>query len=102
MTPQLRVGQVGATIRVVITDGGLAIDLSTATVKILKLSSPYGPVVEKAATFTTNGTDGSLEYVLAVDDLNEAGPWRCQPYVELGTEKFHGSPFGFQVGENLS
>lgn len=101
-SPQLRVGDVGTTIRLTIKEAGSPLDISTATVKTFKLRKPSGVVVALPASFTGTGSDGKLEYVTATADIDASGPWMGQAYIEMGALKFHTTPFSFQVGENLS
>jgi BppU N-terminal domain len=103
MTPAaIRVGQINALIRVTVQENGQPMDISTATVTLLKLKKPNGELMERAATFRTDGVDGVIEYRSVLPtDIDIAGPWIGQPYIEMGADEFHASMFSFQVGEVL-
>lgn len=99
---QLRVGDVASIIRVTVKDAGVALNLSTATVKQLKLKKPSGTVVVKDAIFATDGVNGQLQYETLAGDLDVPGPWMVQVYIEMGTQKFHTTMFSLPVSANLS
>jgi hypothetical protein len=84
MSQNLHVGDVGTILKVYCRDGGLPVDISTATVtKNLLLEDPSGTVTTKAADFFTDGTDGILVYQLVDGDLDKTGEWIVQPQVVL-------------------
>lgn len=94
---------VGATLRATIREDGSAVDLSAATVKQLKLRKPSGTVVTKTADFTTDGSDGKIEYTTEDGDLDTAGDWQLQPYLELpGWQGHTRNKVGFRVKGNLA
>ena len=105
MATIFRVNHTGAVIRRTIQDPdtGAAVDVSTAGTRTLKLEKPNGQVLFKAASFTTDGTDGQLQYTTSEGDLDVQGLWRCQFYVEFASNQhFHTDMFKLQVGGNLS
>lgn len=80
----INVGDV-VTFRVTVTDqDGSAVDVSGASTKQIKLRKPSGTVLTKTASFTTDGSDGKIEYQTANTDLDVAGVWGIQAYV-VGT-----------------
>lgn len=99
---QLRKGSIGSSIRVLIKEDGLPMNISSASVKTLLLQKPIGVVVEKVAAFETDGANGWLKYVTIAGDLDTSGPWQGQVYIEMPTGKWHSEMFSFQVGGNLS
>lgn len=104
MASTLRVGHIGAVIRRTILSNitGSALDVSTATAKTLKIERPDGTVLSKTASFTTDGTDGQLEYSTISGDLDQPGEWRGQFYLEFGaTQAFHTDQFPLPIGSNL-
>ena len=90
---------VGTVLEATILDSaGAVIDVSTATTKTLKLVKPSGAVLNKTATFTTDGSDGKIRYATIANDLDSVGTWRIQAYIELGaSNKFHTSVTTFEV-----
>ena len=100
----LRKGDIGATIIVTIVDENDAVlDISTATTKQLKFEKGTSrTVVTQTAVFTTDGTDGKVEYVTVADDLDELGLWYVQPHIILAAgDDFHGAVGSFTVSDVL-
>jgi len=67
----------GFTIRLLITeDGTTGTDISAATTTQIIFRPPRGDYKVRAATFSTDGTDGHIEYTVAKGDLHMSGPWK--------------------------
>lgn len=77
------------------------IDLSPATTLQLIFKSPSGVVKTKTAGFTTDGTDGQIQYTTIADDLDEIGDWLLQAYIVLPTGSWRSDIGTFKVFENL-
>lgn len=100
----VRIGDVGVIFRLTVKEDGVVVDIATATVtKEIKFVSPNGTVKTKDATFTTDGTDGKLEYPSIAADLDECGQWRMQAHVALTgpTRDLHSSEAVFYVDRAL-
>jgi hypothetical protein len=100
----VRVGDVGTVFEAsfVDEDGEVAI-ISTAVTKTLTFRRPNGSTFTRAGSFTTDGTDGKLEYAVVAGELTIDGDWQVQGYVELASGgKYHAEPYDFVVGPNLS
>lgn len=69
------------TVRVAVTESGASLDISAATLKQIKFRKPDGTVVTKTAT-TVGGEPSKIEYTFAADELDQAGYWKAQPYLE--------------------
>lgn len=82
----VRQGQSGTVFRATIKDDAddSVVDVSGATTKEIKAQKPDGTILTKTASFTTDGTDGDIEFS---DDSAEftdtVGQWRYWGYVEL-------------------
>ena len=77
------VGDIGTIVRCRIKDNGEIVDVSTAVgagKKLIRFRSPDRTVavVEQEATFTTDGSDGEVEYAIKDGDINIKGPWKYQ------------------------
>ena len=72
---EFRLNDIGTVITVIIKDSsGTIVDVSSATVtKNIVLKKPDGTIETKGASFTTNGTDGSIYYTTISGDLNTLG-----------------------------
>ncbi len=70
------VGDVGTVFRLTLMDGSTPVDIQSVTTKQVCFKKPDGTTVEKHdATFTTDGTDGKIEYAVEAGDLDDAGVW---------------------------
>lgn len=99
---ELHVGDEGTVIRLKLYDGDDVVDISPAAelTKQLKFKKPSGTVVVEDAVFTTDGTDGQLQYVTEASPdnlLDEAGKWFVQAYIEFATGKWHSEKLNFLV-----
>lgn len=106
---RLQNGAVGAVIQMTIEevdeDGVSAVvNLSSVTQKDLVFRKPSGAVVTKASSFTTDGTDGKIQYVTESDFIDEPGMWQIQADLIFPGSGYDGTAeVGyFKVLENLS
>ena len=60
---------------------GVALDISGATTKKLVFKKPNGVVITKDADYTTDGSDGKLQYSSTTGDLLPYGTWSVQAYI---------------------
>jgi hypothetical protein len=91
-------GDTGTEFQFTIKDqDGTIVNLSTATVKKVKFKRPDTSILIKDATFVTDGIDGKIKYVTLSTDLNAAGFWVVQGYVEVGSGKWHSNKTSFLV-----
>jgi hypothetical protein len=99
----LHVGDIGAVIRRNLKNvDGTVLDISSATTKEIVLLSPSGDKATKTAAFTTNGTDGKLQYTTTITtDLHEPGVWRAEAHVILSSGEFRSDAPPFVVSGNL-
>lgn len=87
---------------VVVDEDNAAVDISTASVKQFVLRKPDGTTATKTATFTTDGTDGSLYYLVESGLLDQTGVWTVQAIVTFGGATYHGQFVEFAVAANLT
>jgi|TARA_R100000789_G_C3020799_1_gene153452 hypothetical protein len=76
---------------VVIDEDGTVVDISLATTKQIIFQKPDGTIEAKAATFTSDGTDGSLYYITVADDIDAAGIWHYRAKVITPTSDHESS-----------
>ena len=86
---EIHVGDVGTIFEVTVMDGTAVVDISTATTKQLIFKKPDGTLLTKDASFKTTGVDGILRYTTIAADLDQAGGWKLQAYIEMPTGKWH-------------
>ena len=68
---------------VVVDRDNNAVDISAATVKSILFRKPDGTIVTQTASFTTDGTDGSIYYTTADTDLDAVGVWKYRAEVTV-------------------
>lgn len=96
-----RFGDIGTIITLTITDEtGAVVDISGATTKTIYFVRTDGSVVTKSAVFSSNGTDGKVQYTTVANDLNQVGNWKAQAYVDIPSGKWYSSFFDFSVEKN--
>jgi len=74
-----------------------AVDISAASSKSILFRKPNGTVVTKTATFTTDGTDGSIYYTTDETDLDVAGLWKFRAEVMVGARNRESSTCEIEV-----
>lgn len=103
MTCEVHVDDVGTALIVTIVDcNGDAINISAATEKKIKLTLPDLSVVEKTAEFSSDGTDGKIQYTTVADDLSQAGRWKIQGFIVDSGFENNSEVAEFKVYSNLS
>lgn len=100
---EIHEGDIGTTLKAIMRNGASIVDISSATTKNIKLKKPSGAVITKAGSFTTDGTDGQLEYVTISGDLDESSltiQWEIQAHIITPTGEWHSSKEKFSVFPN--
>lgn len=72
-------------------------DISAMTTKTLKVMKPDGTQASFTASFTTDGTDGKIEYQFAKTELDQAGWWDVYGFVSNATLNFRSNSIRFEV-----
>lgn len=103
MANNIHLGDVGTIFRVRIIDDvtGSPIDISSSVVRKIKFKKSNGVILEKAADFTTNGSDGYMEYATVNGDLNVSGSWTLQGFVLSSTYENSSEISTFEVKANI-
>lgn len=100
----IKLNDIGTVFTLTITDDdGDAVDITGATTKSVIFLKPDGVSVTKTASFGSDGSDGIITYTTVANDLNVAGLWHVQAYVDIsdGDVIFHSAIDAFEVGSNL-
>ena len=102
---ELHVGDWGTIIRVTVNDcsdsGSSVLDLSATTTKQIIFRKPDGTILTKTATFTTDGTDGKIQYTTVNGDIDIAGDWKIQVYLVFPSGSWRTDIGNFNVYSNL-
>ena len=93
---------IGTIFEITLMDGTSIVDISGATTMEITFQKPDGITnVIKTAVHTTDGTDGKLQYVTILDDLDIIGTWKKQAFVVLSTGEWSSDIDNFKVHKNL-
>lgn len=78
-----RLNDIGLILRLTIKkeSDDTALDISGTTTKNVLIEKPSGTLLTKAGSFTTDGTDGKLQWTTVDTDLNEVGLYEIQAHV---------------------
>ncbi len=99
---EVHMGDVGTVFIATITDqDGVVVDVSAASVKQILFRAPYGKVLTKNATLTTDGKDGKIQYTTVANDLDATGKWSRQGHVTIGAGEWKSDITQFDVYGNL-
>ena len=101
MAQEIHVSDVGTILRITIQDGGVAVDVSSATTQEIFLRKPSGTKLKKTSSFQTDGTDGIIQYTTISGDIDEGGIWRIQGHVIISAGEFFTDIGEFEVEKNL-
>ena len=102
MASEIHVGDVGTILRVTIYDGTEIVDVLNADSKKIYLQKPLGQTLIKDASHYTDGTDGIIQYITEIGDLDQAGTWQIQARIDFGTDVFNTNIEKFKVLRNLT
>lgn len=98
---EIHVGDIGTVFKIVFKDGTSIVNISGATTKNIIFCKPDGTKDTKAGTFTTDGTDGILEYTTVSGDLNIKGIWKIQGFITTSDGSWSSSTGIFEVHNNI-
>lgn len=106
MAETIQLGDIGTIFVITLKNGSDIAPINAASVKNIIFRKPRvgttpGEVVTKTASFTTNGTDGKLQYVTVQGDLDIVGKWEIQAQVTLPGWEGHSAVGTFTVKSNL-
>ena len=85
---EVHLNDIGTVFEITLKDEGNSpeiVDVSTAATMEIIFQKPNGTSVTQTASFTTDGTDGKIEYTTLTGDLDTVGLWKIQGHVVLGT-----------------
>lgn len=99
---ELHVGDIGTIMHFTIKESGVAVQLFGATTKTLLLEKKDKTVISRALAFHSTVDDGVLTYTTTTGDLDQAGKWNAQIYLELPNWKGHTSKVSMTVYQPLA
>lgn len=93
---------IGITITIVQNDGSTPVDLSNSSSQTIYIYRPDSILLTYVASFVTNGSDGKIQCVTDITDLNITGLYKVQAkYIIAGNVK-HSEKGNFLVEPNLT
>lgn len=96
-------GDVGSIIRVLFLDeNGVALDVSGATTLEIFLRDPALATTTHAATFTTDGTDGLIQFTTIAGTFGSDGCWTVQGHVATVSQDWKSNTEEFTVLGNVA
>ena len=98
---EIHLGDIGTSLQLEIVEDGVALDISTATSLKMRFQKPSGSTLDKDASFVTDGSDGLIRYVTVSGDLDEAGTWTRQAFMQIGSWHGQSSRVQFVVRGNI-
>lgn len=100
-TNEIHVGDIGTSFELTVYEDTTVVDISPATSLSIFFKKPDGTVVEQTGVFLTDGTDGVVQYISVLADLDQAGSWQAQARVVLPTGTWSSDIHKFKVYANL-
>ena len=99
---EIHLADIGTVFEVTLMDDTAVVDISTASVMEIVFEKPDKTKVINTAVFTNDGTDGKMQYVIALDtELDQTGNWKIQGIVTMPTGKWSSDIDKFKVYGNL-
>jgi len=89
------------TIQECISDVLAPVDVSGQTAMSFIYKKPDGTTLTVTPSFTTDGTDGKVQYNTLTGNIDQAGVWCLQAEVTLPTGTYRTSIIKFDVEEKL-
>lgn len=103
MNPDIHVGDIGtAMVFQVVDQSNNIVDLSSASAMQVILKAPsWSSGQAFTAVWSTNGTDGKMQYVSIASTFSEPGTWQAQVYFAIGGGAWKSDIVKFKVKANL-
>ena len=101
---EIHENDIGTKFKLTVKDGSSAVNISSAVsagTKQVIIKKPSGDMLEKNASFTTDGTDGVMEYTTVANDLEESGTYKLQGKVQITDGTFFTDVHTFKVYRNI-
>lgn len=98
---EIHLGDIGTAFEITLKDCEVIVDISTASLKQIIFRKPDKTVVTHDAIFKTDGTDGVIQYLTILNDLDQTGTWYIQAKVTLPAGTWSSDTAKFKVYKNL-
>jgi hypothetical protein len=98
---EIHLYDIGTVFRITVTENDVPLDVSGAIEKYVLLRKPNGESVAKLADFTSDGTDGNIEYAAESNLLDTVGTWKIQGRIIMPNGIWSTSSSTFKVVANV-
>lgn len=98
---EIHKGDIGTNFVITIYDNGVPANLSSATTSNLIFKKPDGKKVTKTLSKVTTGEDGQFYYTTIDGDLDMAGAWQMQAFIQTPAGGWSSDILEFTVYPNL-
>lgn len=104
---EAHVNDIGTIFRVTVNDttstgGSTVADISDATTITFTFKRPDGTTFSRSGSFTSDGSDGKVQYTTVDGDLDGAGTWSLQVLIVTSGGLTHNTSVAtFRVFENI-
>lgn len=102
MSSEVHVDDIGTLFILTVKDGGVVVDISSATNLEVLLKKPDYVYVSKTGLFYSDGTDGKIKYTSISGDFDQIGLYKIQAVVSQSSGVYHSSVSDFKVYKNIS
>ena len=102
MAEEIHVGDFGTLFIITVQERGRSVDISSMVEKKIKFEKPDQNIFERNLAFLTDGTDGKVTYTVVEGDLNVAGEWKLQVWLENNLGDWSSEITSFTVYSNLA
>lgn len=97
----MKVDEVGIIVTATLEENGTALDISGSTTRQLIFVSPTHQKRVFPCTFTTDGTEGKMQYTTLAGDLDVSGDWQIQAFVVLPGGSYYSQQVSVHVEDHL-
>lgn len=103
MASEIHVNDVGTRFKFTVKDSGVVVDLSSASLLQINFRKPDDEVINRTGSTLTDGSvvSGVMYYDTLAGDLDEAGHYKVQGKVTLGSGTYYTNIHTFKVHCNL-
>lgn len=100
MASEIHVDDVGTRFLITIKEDDAVVDISNADTISIYIKRPDDSLLARTGTIS-DGPNGQLYYDIQAGELNEAGLYKLQSRVSIGTATYYTTIYNFQVHCNV-
>lgn len=93
--------EIAITLRVLNPENGQPLDVSSGVNLTINFQTGDSALIPKIASFTTDGTDGKIQYTVVGEELG-VGRWKAEGFVEIDGKDLYTTTAEFEVVPRLT